>query len=365
MFSLLKHSGLKKTAFRGGCFMSSLRIFVSETFDPHFNLATEEWLFHGNTFSEGSVNHTLFLWRNKPTVVIGRNQNPWKECRLDEMEKLGVVLARRPSGGGAVFHDVGNTNFTFLSARNDFSIAKNMKIITDSLQSFGLAAEVSGRNDITVEGKKVSGSAFRHTPTRAMHHGTLLIDVDMTVLAGLLSPNKAKLQSKGVQSVASRVANLKQLCPTLTHNTLSGAIVDAFTTAYSATADPPKVEVLSTETLQKIPELSGFFERQKDWNWRFGNTPKFSHNMETRFDWGVMDVHLDAHKGKITKSVIFSDCLLPDLVDTLALALEGVEYSPDAVGRTFSALPCAADESTCHYVHEFSTWLQHQIRSSA
>lgn len=133
-----------------------LRILKSEVTNPWFNLATEDWIF--NTLNPDS--HTLFLWRNSETVVIGRSQNPWVECKTDKMAEDDVFLARRQSGGGAVFHDLGNTNFTFLSPKADYDQDANFTIIINALKKLGVDATLSGRNDMQVGDRKISGSAF-------------------------------------------------------------------------------------------------------------------------------------------------------------------------------------------------------------
>ena len=203
-------------------------MLVSNTVNPFFNLATEEWLFRSGDITRP----TLFLWRNEPTVVIGRCQNPWKECDILKLGQKGVHLARRYSGGGTVYHDLGNTNFTFLTSLANHDKDRNSQIIIRALASLGVSAETSGRNDLIVGGFKVSGAAYKLAPPRALHHGTLLIDVDMKALAGLLNPNKLKLQSKGIASVASRVKNLKELSSLVSHESLSKAIIESFCSHY-------------------------------------------------------------------------------------------------------------------------------------
>ena len=162
---------------------SSCRVLQTACTNPHANLATEEWLFEEEG-KESKKCHILYLWRNSPTVVIGAHQNAYKECDLPAMERDGVFLARRRTGGGAVFHDLGNTNFSFLSpAAKDNSmraesVAKNMAIITKALSRFGLVASTSGRNDIALGGRQVSEKAIREGSLGQLHHGTLLIDTD-------------------------------------------------------------------------------------------------------------------------------------------------------------------------------------------
>ncbi|MDU3719310.1 MAG: lipoate--protein ligase LplA, partial [Klebsiella michiganensis] len=163
--------------------MSTLRLLLSDSYDPWFNLAVEESIFR----QMPATQRVLFLWRNADTVVIGRAQNPWKECNTRRMEEDNVRLARRSSGGGAVFHDLGNTCFTFMAGKPEYDKTVSTNIVLTALNALGVAAEASGRNDLvvkTAEGdRKVSGSAYRETMDRGFHHGTLLLNADLSRLA--------------------------------------------------------------------------------------------------------------------------------------------------------------------------------------
>ena len=147
----------------------------SESFDPYYNLAIEEVLLESVQQGES----ILYLWQNAATVVIGHNQNPWKECRVGHLEEDNGHLARRLSGGGAVYHDIGNLNFTFLCSDKDYDLKKNLSVIVEACRANGIAAEISGRNDILVQGCKFSGNAFYHTHGNSYHHGTLMVNVDV------------------------------------------------------------------------------------------------------------------------------------------------------------------------------------------
>lgn len=330
---------------------------VSETFDPWFNLATEDFIFRD---MDPEVK-TLFLWRNDKTVVIGRFQNPWSECNTQMMEENGIKLARRQSGGGAVFHDLGNTNFTFLSSKESFDKAANNKIITNALESFGVKAFPSGRNDILVESsegeKKISGSAFKETKDRSFHHGTLLINADMTQLGLYLNPNVKKLQSKGITSVRARVANLQELNPGINHDELCQRIIQEFFKFYGASAP---IEILDHNYLKTIPALNEHFQKMSDWNWRFGEAPQFNHQMAERFDWGLVEVHLDVHKAFVEKAQIFSDSLHPEMIEQLMASLSKIPYTREAfqkaINQVADELPMIKD-----YLAEFELWITKEI----
>jgi lipoate-protein ligase A len=201
-----------------------------------------------------ATQRVLFLWRNADTVVIGRAQNPWKECNTRRMEEDNVRLARRSSGGGAVFHDLGNTCFTFMAGKPEYDKTISTSIVLNALNSLGVTAEASGRNDLVVktpEGdRKVSGSAYRETMDRGFHHGTLLLNADLSRLANYLNPDKKKLQAKGITSVRGRVANLVELLPGVTHEQICDAIREAFFEHYGERVE---AEVISPTKPRTCP----------------------------------------------------------------------------------------------------------------
>jgi len=326
-----------------------LRILKSAVTNPWFNLATEDWIF--NTLNPDS--HTLFLWRNSETVVIGRSQNPWVECKTDKMEADDVFLARRQSGGGAVFHDLGNTNFTFLSPSDAYDQEANFTVIINALKKLGIDATLSGRNDMQVGDRKISGSAFRHAADRSFHHGTLLVNANMQKLGDYLNPHPLKLKAKGIKSVRARVANLVDFNETINHDTLSDAIIEAFCEYYGETA---QVEQLDEASLAKQPTLNAYYQQMADWDWRFGKTPEFTHHIETRFDWGMMDVHIDVKQAMITEVVIFSDALNVELIDLLKTTLTGVKYNKPEIKNKLDDLTKAQPELAAQ-VSDFEKWL--------
>lgn len=330
---------------------NDLRVLVSNSTNPYVNLATEEWLFRDSH----TALHTLYLWRNEPTVVIGRHQNPFKECNLKRMEEEGIHLVRRYSGGGAVYQDLGNSIFTFISHRPEYCKEKNTEILVEALRRFGIEAEASGRNDIAVNGRKVSGSAYKLTNDKALHHGTLLVNVDMGKLSQVLHPNKEKLRSKGVQSVQARVLNLVDAAKRpLDHTTLCEAIVQAFFSKYGSQC---KVEELDYNTTKEEPLLKKTYEDLRNWSWVYGQTPQFEYNVETRFDWGIMDVYIDSKDGIIADVEIFSDCLFPSLVEELRSALKGARYNEEGIRRACTSAGSKLPEPCNQYCLDFENWL--------
>ena len=336
----------------------NIRVMISDTFDPWFNMAIEDWIFQHLDPTQA----VLYLWRNQNVVYIGRFQNPWTECNTQKMEEDGIKLARRKSGGGAVFHDLGNTCFTFLNSKSDYDKTRNNRIITNAISKFGLSSFTSGRNDILVStpdgDKKISGSAFKETKDRAFHHGTLLINLDVNKLANYLNPNIKKLQSKGITSVRARVANLQDLNPEINNDALSKEIIAEFFKEYEQECE---VEYLNHNSVAEIPELRKAYEFFSDWNWRFGESPQFNHQMTERFDWGMMEVHLNVHKAHVEEVKIFSDSLHPEMIELLNDSLFNIPYTPEAFGKAIEKvsleLPMISD-----YLIEFKEWITKEIK---
>ncbi|MNK94289.1 Lipoate-protein ligase A [compost metagenome] len=315
--------------------MQKLKVFLSDSFNPHLNLATEEWIFHNLDPNQ----QVLFLWRNEETVVIGRNQNPWSECNLAQMKTDKLHLARRTTGGGAVFHDLGNTNFTFLSPKEGYKRDNNTHIIFEALKSFGITGEASGRNDLMIpfhDGpRKFSGSAYREKKDRAFHHGTLLMHADLSRLGNYLTPNPKKLQAKGKESVRARVANLNEIAPNINHDALVPVLIAAFEKFYNGKAE---IESLTLESLKLIPELKAQFDQLSSWEWLYGNTLEFSHKMDDYMSLGFFDFQFKVEDGLIKDLKIFTDCLYPHIIEELTEGLKNKSYRSESVRPLMLAL---------------------------
>ena len=318
-------------------------LLLTESLDPWHNLALEELLFDVH---DGGV--LLFLWQNQNTVVIGRNQNAWKECRSGLLEDEGGKLARRTSGGGAVFHDLGNLNFSFITDKKSYDQTRQLQLIIDAAASLGIPAAFTGRNDIVCgEGAKFSGNAFRHSQKSDLHHGTLLVDVDMDKLSRYLAPSKEKLRSKGVDSVRSRVCNLREFRPTLDIPTLRDALIQAFAKRYGS------YRTLREDSLD-ARALNALSEKHTSWAWRFGASPRFDVAFSRRFSWGEIEFRFQLKNGKIESAEVFSDAMDEAFVRALAPALEGALYTAPAVRAALTAL--GGDTA-----QELSLWLSQCI----
>lgn len=294
-----------------------LQIYTSDCVDPYYNIATEKYLL--DTVPEDCVR--LYLWQNKNTVVIGRNQNAWLECRTTLLEQEGGKLARRLSGGGAVFHDLGNLNFTFLTNRENYDLDRQFSVIQTACAALGIQVEKSGRNDLLAEGRKFSGNAFYHSGSHAYHHGTLLVNADMEKLSRYLTPPKAKLEAKGVSSVRSRVTNLQELCPGLTCEVLRNKMAEAFGTVYGFTPEQLSLDDAARALIsQSAQEFS-------DWNWLYGPKLPFSTECQGRFDWGYIHIQLQLESGRITSAGVWSDAMDWELSGGVQNALTGCRFT--------------------------------------
>ena len=301
--------------------INRIKLYESNSFDPYLNLATEQYLME--TVEEDAC--ILFLWQNQNTVVIGKNQNAWKECRTALLQEEGGFLARRLSGGGAVFHDLGNLNFTFLMPQAEYDLDKQFSVIAEAVTLLGLQAERSGRNDVLIDGRKFSGNAFFKHDGKAYHHGTLLIDVDMGKLGRYLNPSKAKLQAKGVDSVRSRVVNLKELSPDITIASMKEAMAKAFAKVY----DKPMTVI--TDKDFDHAAIEALRHRNAGWEWNYGQKLPFSAQWETRFPWGEVQITLSAENGLITGAKVYSDAMDWQLPGQLEALLLGARFEKDDI----------------------------------
>ena len=300
----------------------------SKNTSPYHNLGLEEYLLYDVQQDEC----ILYLWQNRHTVVIGVNQNPWKECHVKELERDGGFLARRMSGGGAVFHDLGNLNFTFLAHEDHYDVGRQLDVIVNAVKKFGIQAEKSGRNDITVDGKKFSGNAFYHSNGRCFHHGTILVDVNMSDLSRYLHVSQAKLQSKGVDSVRSRVVNLKQLTPAITIASLQHALIESFGEVYGGTVQPFPVERLNQQDIQRIEA------KYASWEWRLGRKLPFTAEYNNRFTWGDLTLQFCVEGGVIKDAIAYSDGMETAFIQAIGEALKGLAFSSKEINRSLLEL---------------------------
>jgi len=304
-------------------------ICISSVSDPYENIGADEWFLD----HVGEEDLVLYFYRNDPSVIIGKNQNPWVECDLAKMESDGVSLVRRVSGGGAVFHDSGNLNFSFIAGKQRYDLAKQMSVILKAVQSLGISCEFSGRNDLISGGKKFSGNAFAARKENRLHHGTLLISSDLDRLRQYLTPDEKKIRSKGIASVRSRVCNLCEQIPDLEAKSVRGAISKQFEKTYGYFGE---WQFHAGER----EEVRRYREKHASSQWYLGETPKFDLEWEDRFSWGGIRLLLSFRKGVISSVSAFSDAMDPEICEKIQQCLLGLPFHQEKIATALAASDC-------------------------
>ena len=295
--------------------------------DPYYNLALEEYLF----FHRDDLHPLFFLWQNSPTVVVGRNQNTLAEINRSFVEAKNINVVRRLSGGGAVYHDLGNLNFTFILAGvsgKGFDFARYTRPVIKTLRKLGVEAEDNGRNDVTIDGRKFSGNAQYRHQDRLLHHGTLLFNSSFEDMVQALTPGQAKLESKGIASVRSRVTNLIEHLPAgTTLESFQQQLVKHVLEEYGdgqryflSAADEAQVEKLSEK-------------RYRTWEWNFAQSPACNLTRSRAFTWGQMEVHMNIENGIIQQCFVYGDFFADRDINELCALIEGSPYMVTEIRR--------------------------------
>ncbi|KAK2195201.1 bifunctional Biotinyl protein ligase (BPL) and lipoyl protein ligase (LPL) [Babesia duncani] len=297
-----------------------INVLLSKETDIYFNVALENYLLssYGKNSREEFSNKAplLFFWRNSPCVIVGRNQNVWSECNLENIKMDKVNIVRRFTGGGAVYQDLGNSCFTFISPADNYSFEANCNIICSAVGDLiGEKCSPSGRNDLCVNGLKFSGTAFRVLPNAALHHGTLLININKGSLDKYLTPDKSKLEKHNVQSIKSRVTNLAHFKPDITAENVFDAIVEKAVEFYGA-------------------------KSTKDDAWIFGDKVLDTKSFNKRFEFGNIHLCLDINKNVVERVWIFSDCLNAEFIQVLIekLNVSPLEYKAEAFVKVLDTI---------------------------
>lgn len=298
--------------------------------NPFYNLAFEEYVLRNRR--EGDY---LMLWQNDNTIVIGQNQNAEAEINRSFVESHGIRVVRRMTGGGAVYHDLGNLNYSFITDAGDsaqLAMARFTRPVVEALRGLGLQAEASGRNDILVDGKKVSGTAQRLAGNRILHHGTLLFDSNPEMVSGALNVDPAKFQSKSAKSVRSRIGNIRPCLPV-------DMDLPAFWAYLKKTLSGSgfQQDALSEEELRAVEKLK--CSKYDTWEWNFGRSPQYDLVNKRRFDGGSLEAGVHVEKGVITNIGFFGDFLAVSPLDPLVQALEGCPFRREDVSAVLDRFP--------------------------
>lgn len=312
--------------------MESVYIKNNQT-DPFFNLAAEEYLL---AHAAGKTRFFL-LWRNEPVVVVGRNQNTQAEVNLDEARLRGVKVVRRLTGGGAVYHDLGNLNYSIITDSDGvkFEFAPFSVPILETLSNWGVCARFTGRNDLVIVGKdgferKFSGGAQGKIGEKLLHHGTLLFSTDFSAMSAVLTPNSEKFRSHAVESVKSRVTNLADYLPKeITLDRFQETLIGAYGSFFG---DNFQTRPLSQEEIEAISELKR--EKYETWEWNIGKSPEADFRTRKRFKWGEIGVEIRLCGGKIAQCRFTGDFFASEPVEPFAESLQNLAFEPETIQRS-------------------------------
>lgn len=307
--------------------------------DPHFNLAAEEYVL--THFSED----VFMLWRNEPSIIIGKFQNTMAEINLDYVRDHNITVVRRMTGGGAVFHDLGNLNFTFVQNGTDGDFRSFTEPILGALHELGVNAEFQGRNDLAIEGRKISGNAECIHNHRMLHHGTLLFSVMMTSLADALKVNPLKFVDKAVKSVRKRVTNISEYLPKpMTILEFRDALMD-----YVVKSDPQCTKYQFTE--EDLPAIYKLKQEKYDtWEWNFGASPRYSYTKLIKTGGGNVEVCIEVKKGLMEEVKFFGDFFSTKELSEFEAIFKNQPYTPETIAHLLQDV--AVDEYLCKVTKE-------------
>jgi len=302
--------------------------------DPRINLAIEEYALR---HLPGGESYLLF-YINKPSIIIGKNQNTIEEINPEYVKEQGLHVVRRLSGGGAVYHDLGNLNFSFITEDDGNSFHNFQKFtqpVVEALHKLGVEAALSGRNDLQVGDRKISGNAQFSTKGRMFSHGTLLFDSEIENVVSALKVNPDKIQSKGIKSIRSRVANITEfLQEPITIEQFRKKLLESI---FGTTEDQVPRYKLTDEDWRRIHELSK--ERYQSWDWNYGRSPKSTVQNSRRFEGvGTVDARLDIEEGLMKHVKIFGDFFGASDVSELEEQLQGARYEESAIRERLSGV---------------------------
>ena len=289
--------------------MNKLSYIESTNYNPYHNLALENYLM--DIIDDNEI--IMYLWQNKNTIVIGKNQNIYTECYLDNIQKDNIFIARRNSGGGCVYHDLGNLNFSFITSYKNYNLKKQLSVIIDSLSSFGINAKFSGRNDILIDNHKFSGNAYYTNHNAKLHHGTIMVDVNLNNLNKYLNISKDKLTTNSIQSTPSKIINLNSINNNITIKSLKDALINSFSFIYNT-------QVTTKNINQSY--LNNYISKFSSIKWIYNENKVYTYKLYNRYSWGNIDININIKNNIINDIYIYSDSLdytINDILKNLLL----------------------------------------------
>ncbi|AJC49883.1 lipoate--protein ligase [Mesomycoplasma flocculare] len=305
-----------------------MKIYTTKNKSPFYTLVCEEIILK----DEQNHDDILYLYQHKNAIIIGRNQNIYEEIKLEEVKKENIEIYRRLSGGGAVYHDLGNINFSFITGKQNHSYQKFLEPIIEFFRLLGLKAEFKGRNDLIVNGAKVSGNAQIIYKDKIVHHGTILFNANLAKLAQVLKPNKLKIESKGIKSVRQRVTNiLHEMEEQIDDNEFIFRLISFFEKKYKTKSDD--VENYFENGISNQENFHQISEFRKSKNWVFGTNPFFSYENTKRTSAGILKVLANIEKNLITKIKFEGDFLSKRSIEEIQVILESKEFSRNSLEK--------------------------------
>ena len=321
----------------------------SKSHDPYFNLALEEYVFEKLDQNE----EYFMLWQNDNTIVVGKYQNTAQEINQEFVDQNHIRVARRLSGGGAVYHDKGNLNFTFIVSEEGHGLQFRQFIqpVIRALAKLGIHAEFTGRNDITIDGKKISGNSQYVKRGRIMHHGCILVDSNLTNVSEALRPKEAKFESKSAKSVASRVTTIHACSPKeITVEIFKKALAEEVLQGSGA-----REYELSEADLAEIQKLAD--EKYRTWEWNYGKSGNYNYQKSQKYDFGMVEISAVVKEGVLQEVHIYGDFFGNGEIADLEQALHGEALDENLAGRIADKI------DVDHYIHGMAALdLQKQLR---
>lgn len=312
--------------------------------DPSINLALEEYVL--NNFGEQDT--YLLFYINRPSIIIGRNQNTVEEINTDYVDANGIKVVRRLSGGGAVYHDEGNLNFSFITKDDGDSFqdfAKFTQPVVEALNKIGVPATLEGRNDLAAAGRKISGNAMFSTKGRMFSHGTLMLDSELENVVYALNVKKEKIESKGIKSIRSRVVNISEFLDEKITMEEFKELILRYIFEVETLHDVPRYE-LTEQDWENVHQIAE--KRYQNWDWNYGKSPSFNFRESHKFPGGLVDVRLDVKKGIIENCKIYGDFFGMGDVKVIEDKLQGARFERKAIEKVL------ADVDVSHYLGKIS-----------